>query len=279
MNDDLQFAYSQARDLVRANDPDRYIATLFAPENQRPHLYALYAFNLEIARIRNVISQPLPGEVRLQWWRDVIEAGEPNSGHPIAAVLLDTITQNKLPHQAFTDMLDARIFDLYDDIMPTWRDIDGYCGETCSALFRLATLILSRGEENGTAEISGHAGIAYALTDILRSLPVHIKRGQIYFPQEALDDHNLRAEDMLAGILIPSINRLLSQTRSKVWDHLAQAHGAARFLDPALHSVFLPLASIKPYFKQMTKKDYQPIETKIELANWQRIWAMWRFKL
>jgi 15-cis-phytoene synthase len=279
MNDDLRFAYTQARDLVRASDPDRYIATLFAPENRRPHLYALYAFNLEIARIRDVISQPLPGEVRLQWWRDLIESHETHSSHPLAAALLDTITQNKLPRQAFTDMLDARIFDLYDDVMPKWHDLDGYCGETYSALFRLATLILSCGEENNTAEISGHAGIAYGLTMLMRALPVHIKRGQTYFPQEALNDHNVTRENLAQGSVTPNIKSLMSQTRSKIWDHLAQTHAAGRFLEPSLHPVFLPLASVQPYLKRMTKKNYQPFETTIDLENWQRIWAMWRFRL
>ncbi len=279
MNDDLQFAYTQARDLVRAGDPDRYIATLFAPENRRPYLYALYAFNLEIARIRDVISQPLPGEVRLQWWRDLIESHEKHSSHPLAAALLDTITQNKLPRQAFMDMLDARIFDLYDDVMPKWHDLDGYCGETYSALFRLATLILSCGEENNTAEISGHAGIAYGLTMLLRALPVHIKRGQTYLPQEALDDHKVTREDLIEGNITPNIKSLLSQTRSKIWDHLAQTHAEARFLDPTLRSAFLPLVSIKPYLKQTSKNSYQAFEAKIEIPNWQRIWAMWRFEL
>ena len=275
----MQFAYNEARKVVQQNDPDRYFSTLFAPDDRRRHLFALYAFNIEIARIRDLISQPLPGEVRLQWWRDLLEAGEESSAHPVAAALLDTVKQNRLPVQALINMLDARIFDLYDDVMPDWHNIEAYCGETSSAVFRLATLILSKGEENNTAEICGHAGIAYAFCAFLRNLPKHSRRGQIYFPQEALNDHNLKREDILNCQITPDINTLLSQTRSKVWDHLAQTHAFARSLDRQFQPVFLPLATTKPYLKQMTKTTYQPFKTHIDLANWQRIWAMVMFRL
>ncbi len=277
MDNTLQFAYKEARDLVRLSDSTRYIATLFAPENCRHHLFALYAFNVEITRIRDVITQPLPGEVRLQWWRDVIEA-ETTSANPIAASLLDTIIEKKLPRQAFLDMVDAHIFDLYDDMMPTWRDLEGYCGETNSALFRLATLILSNGKENNTAEICGHAGIAYALTMQLVLLPKHTRRGQIYLPQEAFDAHNLKRETMLVSKPTPEILKLLAQTRSKIWDHLAQTHALGRSLDPTLSATFLPLAVLKPILKRMTKTNYQPFEYH-DLAQWQRIMAMVLFRV
>ncbi len=279
MNSDLQFAYDEARKTVQQNDPDHYFATLFAPEDKRKHLFALYAFNIEIARVRDLISQPLPGEVRLQWWRDLLEAREKHSPHPLAAALMDTLEQNKLPVQALINMLDARIFDLYDDIMPDWHTLNAYCGETSSAIFRLATLILSGGKENNTADICGHAGIAYAFCHFLRNMPKHSSRGQVYFPQEALVDHNLKREDILRLQITPQINALISQMRSKIWDHLAQAHANTALLDKSLKSAFLPLSTMKPYLKQMATTTYQPFETNISLSNWQRIWAMLTFKL
>ncbi len=285
----LEFAYSHARELVRAADPDRYIATLFAPEGRRPHLFAIYAFNLEIARIRDVISQPLPGEVRLQWWRDVIDAAGPTiagssvegdgPGHPVALALLNTISENHLPKQAFLDMLEARIYDLYDDLMPGWHDLEGYCGETSSALFRLATLVLSGGAENGAAEACGHAGVAYGLTLLLKALPLHAARGQVYLPQEALNANALNRDDIVARRRTASMDALLAQTRAKIWDHLAQTHAFGRDVAPELHPAFLPLATLTPQLKQMAKADYNLFESRIELPNWQRIWLMWRFRL
>ena len=123
-------------DLVRAADRDRYLAALYAPEDKRADLLALYAFNAEIAGVRDRVSQALPGEIRLQWWRDVIAANDASAGagNPAAEALLETIDRRNLPRQAFQNYLDARIFDLYDDPMPTRTDLEGYCGETAAAV-------------------------------------------------------------------------------------------------------------------------------------------------
>src|SRR5687767_346179 len=77
-------------ELVRTADRDRYLAALYAPEDRRADLLALYAFNAEISGIRDRVSQSLPGEIRLQWWRDVIAArdADAGAGHPVAEALL-----------------------------------------------------------------------------------------------------------------------------------------------------------------------------------------------
>ena len=88
--------------VVRELDRDRWLACLFAPASHRPHLLALYAFHCEITRIRDLVSEPLPGEVRLQWWRDLLE-GEARgnaSGNPVAAALLGAIRRYRLPSAA-----------------------------------------------------------------------------------------------------------------------------------------------------------------------------------
>ena len=125
---DLGWAYTHARETVRELDRDRYYSALFAPEDRQPHLFALYAFNAEVARIRDVASDPLPGEVRLQWWRDLLNGnarGDAQS-NPVSAALLHTIELNHLPRESFLNLIEARTLDLYDDPVPTWLDLEGY---------------------------------------------------------------------------------------------------------------------------------------------------------
>ena len=114
----LAFAQSHCEDLVRAGDPDRYYATLFAPAAVRPHLFALYAFSLTIARVREAVSAPMAGEIRLQWWRDALqgEARGDVRANPVAAALEEAIRVNRLARQPFVDLIDARVFDLYEEI-------------------------------------------------------------------------------------------------------------------------------------------------------------------
>ena len=134
-------AETQAMEAVRAADRDRYLSVLYAPEEKRASLFALYAFNAEIAAVRDRIREALPGEIRLQWWRDAIANGEAG-GHPLAEALLAAIGRHNLPTKPFDDYLEARIFDLYDDPMPGRAELEGYCGETASALIQLAALVL-----------------------------------------------------------------------------------------------------------------------------------------
>ena len=170
---ELESAYAHCESLLREADKDRYLATLFAPADKRPHLHALYAFVTEISCVRDKVREPMPGEIRMQWWVDAIEGearGEVRA-HPVAAALIDTIRAFSLPRTAFTDLVEARRFDLYDEPMADLRELETYCGQTASALFRLASIILAEGGEPGGAEAAGYAGVAYALTGLLRSFP------------------------------------------------------------------------------------------------------------
>ncbi len=287
----LEQAYIQAQDLVRSADPDRYFATLFASSASRKHLFALYAFNIEIARVRELISEPLPGEVRLQWWRDAIKEPEGNevepASHPVAQALNATIIANNLPRQPFLDLLDARVFDLYDDLMPGWGELEGYCGETCSALFRLACLILWKqantgntgNSDPGAAEACGYAGVAYAYAGLLRSLPWHSRRGQVYLPQEALTPYNLSRTDFVQCRESPELMKVLGQMRSKAWEHMAHTHSLAPHIAEILKPAFLPLAMVGPYLKRMGTAKYKPFTSAIDVPNWKRIWYMATFKL
>ncbi len=144
----MQDAFAYCADLVRSNDRDRYIATLFAPAECRNALYALYAFNAEIARVRDVAREPLPGEIRLQWWVDVL-SGERDgeaSANPVASALLDTIQRYKLGTVLLTALIDAHRFDLYDEPMEDLGKLEIYARETSSALITLAARILTGSE-------------------------------------------------------------------------------------------------------------------------------------
>src|SRR3954470_10141420 len=166
--DQLPFSYAHCETLLRGGDPDRFWATLYAPAEKRPHLHALYAFNFEVARVRDSVREAMVGEIRLQWWRDALqgEARGEVKANPVAAALDDTIVKFCLPRQALVDLIDARLFDLYDDPMPSLNDLEGYCGETSSSLMQLSSIVLADGKDPGTADAAGHAGVAYAITGL-----------------------------------------------------------------------------------------------------------------
>jgi 15-cis-phytoene synthase len=261
-------------ELVGAMDRDRYVATLFAPADRRPHLFAVYAFSLEIASVRAQISDALPGEVRLQWWRDAL-GGQP-SGNPLADALLVTIRDNNLPLQPFLDLIEARSFDLYDDLMPDWTALEGYCGETQSAVFRLASIVLARGADPGGAEAAGHAGVAYALAGLLRAFPWHARRGQVFIPNQLLQTVGVSREDIVSGKDSEALRAALADMRARARHHLREASLRIKELPVALKPAFVPLASVEPYLARMERKDYAPFSSVIDTTHWMRVWRIWR---
>ncbi|MBM1173118.1 phytoene/squalene synthase family protein [Microvirga arabica] len=270
------FAHCEA--LVREADPDRYWAGLFAPADKRPHLYALYAFNFEIARVREGVREALVGEIRLQWWRDALqgEARGDVRANPVAAALDDTIVQFRLPRQSLVDLIDARIFDLYEDPMPSLNDLEGYCGETSSSLIQLSSLILSEGSNPGTADAAGHAGVAYAIAGLLRAFPIHARQGQVYVPADILNKQGVVREDIVTGRGGPGLKGALADLRAVARRHLEQAHALRTTIPNAAKPAFQSIALVEPYLRAMERPDYDPFQTVVDIPQWRRIWALWR---
>ena len=269
---------AHCRSVVREADPDRYYATLLAPAAAQPDLFSLYAFAVEVARVRDAVSAPMPGEIRLQWWRDAVEglARGDVAGHPVAAALLDTIGRFNLPAQAFVDLIDARVFDLYDDPMPRVNDLEGYCGETASALIRLGGLVLADGAEPGGAAAAGHAGVAYSVTGLLRALPWHARAGQVYLPADLLKQNGVTREDVVSGRGGPGLVRVCAELRALARRHLKAWESARATIAPAARPAFLPAALVDGYLRTMERPGYDPLDTPVEMPRWRKVWRLWR---
>lgn len=260
--------------IVRDGDRDRYLADLFAPAAVRPHLFALHAFDIEIAGIRDKVSEPTLGEVRLQWWRDALDGD--GGGSPVATALRQTIARFSLPIGAFEHLLHARIFDLYEDPMPTMIDLEGYAGDTSSSLMQLAAIILADGRDPGTAELAGHAGVAVAVTGLLRALPRHAARRQCYLPADLTGRHGVDTEAMFAGQMTPALGAALVELRGIVRGHLDMARKLAAVTDPVLAPAFLTIALVEPWLKRMEAPGFDPLHRRADIPPLRRQWLLWR---
>lgn len=263
--------------LVRELDRDRYVADLFAPAGRRGALFALHAFNVEVARVREAITNPMAGEVRLQWWSEALIGGARGDvrANPVAAALLDAIETYRLPRETFFALLDARIFDLYDDPMPTVNDLEGYAGETSSALIRLATLILSGEAGRGSAEAAGHAGVAYAVTGLLRAFPIHARRGQCYVPLDLLKRHGLTREDAVSGTASPGLRAALAEMRVLARRHYEAAIEALAGVEAVELPAFLPLMLVPGDLARM-ERPHDPFAAVPATSAFSRLWRLWR---
>jgi 15-cis-phytoene synthase len=267
----MQDAFAYCAELVREGDRDRYLTTLFAPAERRDALAALYAFNLEISRVRELAREPLPGEIRLQWWLDVLggERAEEASANPVAAALLTAIERHRLPAAKLADIIEARRFDLYEEPLPHIADLEIYASRTSSALIALAAQIL--GVDAVTA--AEPAGIAYGITGLLRAFAVLAARRQLYLPAELLDRHGVQAYEIFAGRTSPGLNAALADLRGLARRHLAAARENLSILPAEALPAFLPVALVRPALARLERSEaFAPAE----LSPWRRQWLIWR---
>jgi phytoene synthase len=219
----------------------------------------------------------MPGEIRLQWWREVLSGigrGDVDA-HPVAAAIRDVVVRYRLPPKALADLIDARTFDLYDAPMPDVAYLDRYAVHTSAALIDLAARILRDGREPDIDTLAGHAGVAYAISGLIRALPLHTSRGQIYLPADLMQRYGAQPADVLAGKATTEIRAVLAELRLRARQHL----GAMRpFLGAAPAEVLpalLPVALVRPALDRMERRSYAPFAPS-ELPQWRRQWALWR---
>jgi phytoene synthase len=270
--------FALSDDLLREGDPDRWLACRFIPVAHRPGVVALYSFSLEIARVRELVSGPLPGEIRLQWWRDALTGaghGDVRS-NPVASALLDTIARYRLPLKPITDLIDARIGDLYDDPPPTLNDLEGYCGETSSALMRLSSLILADGGDPGPAPVAGTAGVAYALTGLLRAFGWHASQGRVMLPADLMQRHGVAREDILAGRSSIGLMLALGELRSLARQRLQESRDGLRDVPKSTRPAFAPLGLVGPMLTALDRHAEAPFSPPPDLAPWKKPVLLWR---
>ena len=269
----MQDAFAYCAALVRTSDRDRYLCSLFAPEEHRDALYALYALNVEVARVREAAREPLPGEIRLQWWSDVLEGdrAEEASANPVASALLAAIERHRLPVAKLKALVEARRFDLYDEPMARLADLEAYARQTSSALLALAAQILGTGE--GIDAVAGPAGVARAFTTLLRAFPQHASRRQLYIPLDVLERHGVEPHDIFAGRSPQNLRAAFAELADIARAHLRTANENIPGLQQAVLPAFLPIALVRPLLDRLAGRDpFAPAE----ISPWRRQWLIWR---
>ncbi len=276
--DALAQAYAHCAALARERERDCWLAALFAPEAARPPLHALAAFTSEIARVRAAAREPLAGEMRLAWWREALAGlrDAEASGHPVAAALIDAKARFALPAAAFDDLLQARSFDLYDDPMPTLADLEAYCRQTASTLFHLAALILGEGRDLGAAAASEAAGLAFGLTEVLRTFPETNARGPIYLPREMLERCGASLEDVRARRDGAPLRAALSELVAEARRRLEEAEALLADLPRVVMPAFVPLGATRLDLARL-RRARAPFEPFAAPSPWRRQWALWRW--
>lgn len=268
-------AYSSLETL-RELDPERYACCLYVPVSVREDIATLWAFDAEVNRISSIVSEPMPGEIRLQWWRDLVKNNEPAGQGPLASALLASVERHSLPRETLHTYLEARIFDLYQDAMPDNGSFEGYFGETVSVFFQLSALCLGAERSTDLANACGHAGMAVGVSRLLARCGYQRASGQCFVPLDMLEKHGLDRELWIQEAVVDGHFMVLDELVRTAQYHLTFARTVISNLPKPIRPVFLELALVEPRLNAVKRKPEDALMAGVSLSPLARQWHLLR---
>lgn len=274
---------------VHEFDRDHWLTALFAPEAVRPSLYALYAFNIEISRVPDLVSEPMLGEIRLQWWREVLDAlrwGDIRD-HPVAQGLAHAMAEGSGGRhiEVMEGLIDARAADLYPVRISDMAELEAYALSTVSPVLATAARLLGapgnmEGDEDYNLDsLSRAAGLAVAFTGVLRSMAFHGAQDRVYLPGDLLADEGVDVADVIAGHYSPGLGAVICAVAAVARAHVIEARGLwcgmGRGMGRAKQGIaglpaFLPVALADLYLKPFERVGFDPFKQRRETPVYRR---------
>jgi phytoene synthase len=259
---------------LRRHDRDRYLTALFAPAERRGALIALYAFNFEVAKTREIVHEPLLGRIRLQWWRESIDAiyrGLPLRKHEVVEPLAAAIRRHDLTRYHFDRLIDAREADLADEPPASLAALELYAEDTAARLVRLALEILDARDE-AAGEAGRHLGIAWALTGLLRALPVHARQRRVSLPADLIAETRLDVARFLELKPSPALRQIVEQLAQRAREHLTAARAKRAAIPRQALAALLIGTLADSHLGRLARAGYDPFARDLArpdtLASW-----------
>lgn len=266
---------------VRRHDHDRYLTALFLPADRRAAALALYAFNLEIARTREIVSEPLLGQIRLQWWRETIEGvfeGTPRE-HPVVDALGTAIRQHDLPRDRLEALIDAREADLEDAPPSDLQALENYAAETSG---ELSALVMQTLDGAGDVSITAarQVGTAWAIIGLARAVGFHAQTQRIYIPEELLSEYEVERRRLFDLKPSAGLNRAIEHMVGRAAKFLADARSSSPDIPKAARRGLLLASLADRHIAAIRKAGFDPFA--IPAAQAPPVirlgWTAWRGK-
>jgi len=252
---------------VRDRDHDRWLTLQFAAPGDRPALAALYAFNHEVAKTRESVSEPMLGQIRLEWWRESLEglaAGQPRQ-HPVVEAL-DRIHRDgahSLPLEGMRALIDARETDLLDSAPADFDSLIAYADATGGQLTRLAAGLCDA-EDAAALDAASGVGRAWALTGLLRALAFQAAMQRTPLPEEELQRLGIARETLFRGEFSPDLKPLILRMATAAQDSISAARSQRNSIIPRARNPLLLAPLAESYLKTLGRADWDPFAAQFD---------------
>ena len=262
--------------LVRDFDRDRYLSAMFAPAEKREGLLALYAVNVELARIAEAVSEPMLGEIRLQWWREAIAAifaGAPRD-HSALRALHELRAAGRLERDLMERMIEARSADLEEAPFATLDDLERYAADTAGVLMALAARTL---DPQASIELAEAAGTVWGLSGILRAVGYHAAAGRVLLPRDLLAHAGVDPHDLIQGRSSAALADVAVRVYARAEALLSAVRGRRGQVSRQAAPALLPLALAESDLRALKRARFDPFAARLHRQRPGRLLRlMWR---
>lgn len=268
----LDDAYHHCAGEARRYDGDRLAGALFAPPVARRGLVALLAFNLELARLRDHVREPMLGAMRLQWWRDGLEgiyAGTPRV-QPVAMALADAVARHAIPRALLEALIDGRERDFDDTPFATLADVEVYVSGSSGVLGATMTALL--GGDASAQDLARRAGTAFGLVGLARAVPFHAGQGRWLLPEDLLRASGVDREATALGRFTPELGRVLSAMTVRAAEIAPLPGSVSRALRPAVLPAPLAIAQAR----RLAASGHDPFKMETQVSPLRRALVLGR---
>ena len=249
---------------VRRLDRERYLAALFAPAPRREALFALYAFNLEVAKTAEIVSEPMLGAIRLQWWREAIDgiyAGTVRE-HPVATALAAAVAAHGLDRARLQAIVDGRAADLDPEPPPDMGALEAYVAATAVPLVELACQALGTAADE-TMAAARAAGLGLGLAGVVRAIPFHARQRRLYVPAALLDEAGVAPAALFDRAPPAAFALAVAPIAGRARERIAAARSGRRRVPRAARAAFLPLAPAEAWLGRLAANGHDAFDPRL----------------
>uniref|UniRef100_A0A224Z2V6 15-cis-phytoene synthase n=1 Tax=Rhipicephalus zambeziensis TaxID=60191 RepID=A0A224Z2V6_9ACAR len=265
-------------DQVKQYDYENYLCSLLLPAGLRRSAFAIRAFNVELAQIRDVVSRADIGVMRIHFWKDAVERvykGNPPE-HPVAQELSVMVQSKQLSRHWMSRMIESRESILGDKPHSTINELEEYAEKSVSSSLYL--ILQAMGVQNVACDhVASHVGKLQGLTNLIRGVPFNAAKGRVYLPSDLMAKHKVSQESVARGKA--DLKELIYDIACTAHQHLAKARSLKKDVPRDVRLVYLPAVASSEYLEKLRRTDFNVYDGRLHVRNGLLPLSLWWHKV
>ncbi|XP_064610533.1 NADH dehydrogenase (ubiquinone) complex I, assembly factor 6-like [Liolophura sinensis] len=276
----VQSTSAYCAELVRKYDYENFLATLLYPKTYRSAAFAIRSLNVEIAQVRDVITDKNIGVMRMQFWKEAIDSiyqGTPRQT-PVCIEMAKAVEDHKLSKQWITRLIESRTENLSDAPFRNKEHMEAYCENTVSSVLYL--LLQAAGVKSIHADhAASHIGKAHGIVTLLRATPFNANRERVYLPTDVLLQHCVSQQSFVRGLKDQPVRDVVFDIASIANRHLETARSFKTDVPREALPVFYNTVMCDRYLKMIQAVDFDVFHPSLQQRNHLLPLHLWMRKL